>query len=68
MTATIAFNGDTTYMEKGFVCAQDVDFKVGVVSKKIAGPQFAGTVELTLEQVSILITTVQILKLNNSSH
>ncbi|MDX9748078.1 MAG: hypothetical protein RBT57_06220 [Paludibacter sp.] len=45
MTGAITFNGDTTYFEKGFVCATDVDFKTGVVSKKVAGPQYSGTVD-----------------------
>jgi hypothetical protein len=45
MTGTIAFNGDTAVFEKGFVCATDADFTTGVVSKKIVGATFAGTVE-----------------------
>ena len=45
MSGTITFNGDTAYLEKGFVCATDVDFTKGVVSAKIAGANFSGTVE-----------------------
>jgi hypothetical protein len=45
MSAVITFNGDTTLIEKGFVCATDIDFTKGVVSAKIVGDEFAGVVE-----------------------
>jgi len=60
-TGTVTFKGDTTYIEKGFVCATDLSFKNGVVSKSVKGSVFkaevTGLKELTEYYVVSYIIT-----------
>lgn len=39
------FKSDTTVIERGFICATDLDFTEGVVTQKVTGTDFSATVE-----------------------
>ncbi len=60
-TGSITFGTDKSYIEKGFVCATDVNFTKGVVSKGVKGSNFSselfGLKELTEYYVRSYVIT-----------